>query len=57
VASTFTRYYAADLFLWGYVKDIVYKTLVTALDELTLRIVAAIETFNTANAGEQLEGN
>jgi hypothetical protein len=33
-----------DLFLWGYVKDIVYKTPVTALDELKLRIVAAIET-------------
>jgi hypothetical protein len=32
------------LFLWGYVKDIVYKTPVTSLDELKLRIVAAIET-------------
>jgi hypothetical protein len=37
-----------DFFLWGYVKDIVYKTPVTpvtSLDELTLRIVAAIETL------------
>jgi hypothetical protein len=33
-----------DFFLWGYVKDIVYKTPVTSLDELKLRIVAAIET-------------
>jgi hypothetical protein len=32
-----------DLFLWGYVKDIIYKILVTSLDELKLRIVAAIE--------------
>jgi hypothetical protein len=29
--------------LWRYVKDIVYKTPVTSLDELKLRIVAAIE--------------
>jgi hypothetical protein len=28
----------------GYVKDIVYKTPVTSLDELKLRIAAAIET-------------
>jgi hypothetical protein len=33
-----------DLFLWGYVKDIVYKTPVITLDELKLRIVAAVET-------------
>jgi hypothetical protein len=31
------------LFLWGYVKDIVYKTLVTSLDELKLRTVTVIE--------------
>jgi hypothetical protein len=31
-------------FLWGYVKNIVYKTPVTSLDELKLKIVAAIET-------------
>jgi hypothetical protein len=42
-----------DFFLWGYVRDIVYKAPVSSLDELKLRIVAAIET----NAGEQLEGN
>lgn len=35
-----------DFFLWGYVKDIVYKTPVTSLDELKLRIVAAIETVS-----------
>jgi hypothetical protein len=34
-----------DFFLWGYVTDIVYKTPVTSLDELKLRIVAAIETI------------
>jgi hypothetical protein len=33
-----------DFLLWGYVKDIVYKTTVTSLDEPKLRIVAAIET-------------
>jgi hypothetical protein len=33
-----------DFFLWGYVKDIVNKTPVTSLDEMKLRIVAAIET-------------
>jgi hypothetical protein len=33
-----------DFFLWRYVKDIVYRTPVTSLDELKLRIVAAIET-------------
>jgi hypothetical protein len=33
-----------DFFLWGYVRDIVYRTPVTFLDELKLRIVAAIET-------------
>jgi hypothetical protein len=33
-----------DFFLWGYIKDIVYKIPVTSLDELKLRIVAAIET-------------
>jgi hypothetical protein len=32
-------------FLWGYVKDIVYKTPVTSFDELKLRIVAVIETI------------
>jgi hypothetical protein len=33
-----------DFFLWGYVKDIAYKTPVTSLDDLKLKIVAAIET-------------
>jgi hypothetical protein len=33
-----------DCSLWGYVKGIVYTTSVTSLDELKLRIVAAIET-------------
>jgi hypothetical protein len=28
-----------DFFLWGYVKDTVYKTPVTSLDELKVRIV------------------
>jgi hypothetical protein len=32
-------------FLRGYIKDIFYRTLVTSLDELKLRIVAAIETY------------
>jgi hypothetical protein len=32
------------IFLWGYVKDIVYMTPVTNLDELKLRIIAATET-------------
>jgi hypothetical protein len=33
-----------DFYLCGYVKDTVYKTPVTFLDELKLRIFAAIET-------------
>jgi hypothetical protein len=33
-----------DFFLWGYVKDIVYKTPLSSLDELKLRIVAVIKT-------------
>jgi hypothetical protein len=33
-----------DFFLWVYVKGIVYKTPVSSLDELKLRIVTAIET-------------
>jgi hypothetical protein len=32
-----------DFFLWVYVKDIVYKTPMTSLEKLKLRIVAAIE--------------
>jgi hypothetical protein len=35
---------ATVFFLWGYVKDIVYKTPVTSLDELKPRFVAVIET-------------
>jgi hypothetical protein len=35
-----------DFFLWGYIKDIVYKTPVTSLDELKLRIVAAIKQLH-----------
>jgi hypothetical protein len=56
VASALTRYYALDDFLSGYVKDIVYKTPVTSLDELKLRIVAPIETV-TPQMLENLEGN
>jgi hypothetical protein len=33
-----------DFFLGGYVKDIVYETPVTSLNELKLRIVAVIKT-------------
>jgi hypothetical protein len=32
-----------DFFLWGYVRDIVYKTPVTSVNELKLTIFAAIE--------------
>jgi hypothetical protein len=32
-------------FMWGYVKDTVYKTPVTSLPELKPRIVTAIETI------------
>jgi hypothetical protein len=32
-----------DFFLWGYIRDIVYETPVTSLNELRLRIVATIE--------------
>jgi hypothetical protein len=33
-----------DFLLWGYVKDIVYKTSVSSHSELKLRIVAALGT-------------
>jgi hypothetical protein len=46
-----------DFFLWAYVKDIVYKTPVTSLDVLKLRIVASDRNSYTANAGEHFEGN
>jgi hypothetical protein len=36
-----------DFFLWGYVKDIIYKTPVTSHDEMKLRIVATIETITS----------
>jgi hypothetical protein len=32
------------LFLWEYVKDVVYKNFVTSVDEVKLTIVTAIET-------------
>jgi hypothetical protein len=46
-----TQFYLAtlcslDFFLWGYGKDIVYKTPVTSLHELKVRIVAAIKTVS-----------
>jgi hypothetical protein len=44
VVSALTRYYAVEFFLWGYVKDIVYREPVISLDELKLKIVAALET-------------
>jgi hypothetical protein len=40
--------------MWRYIKGNVYKTPVNSLDELKLRIVAAIENY-TANTGEHLE--
>jgi hypothetical protein len=43
VDSAFTTKYAVYFFLWGYVKNIAYKTPVTSFDELKLRIVTAIE--------------
>jgi hypothetical protein len=33
-----------DILLWRYVKDIVYKSPVTSVDELKLRMVSALET-------------
>ncbi|GBM49030.1 hypothetical protein AVEN_153546-1 [Araneus ventricosus] len=46
-----------DFFLWGFVKNIVYKTPVPSLDELKRRIVTAIQKCYPTNAGEHLEGN
>lgn len=46
-----------DFFSCGYVKDIVYKTFVTSLDELKLRNVAVIEILTPQNAGGHLDGN
>jgi hypothetical protein len=44
-----------DFSLWGHVKDIVYKIPVNSLDELKLRIVAAVETV-TQQMLEKLRG-
>jgi hypothetical protein len=43
VIKTEDRYRTQYGFLWRYVKEIVYKTPVTSLDELKPRIVGAIE--------------
>jgi hypothetical protein len=45
-----------DFFLWGYVKDIIYKTVVNSLDEVKLRTLVAIENNYTANTGEHFGG-
>jgi hypothetical protein len=44
VAPALTQISPLGFFLWEYVEDIVYKTSVTSLDELKLRILAGIET-------------
>jgi hypothetical protein len=46
-----------DFFLWGYVKDIVYKVPVTSLDELKVRIFATIETVTPQMLENTWEGN
>jgi hypothetical protein len=53
VASDLNRFYAAWFLPVGYVKNIIYKTPATSLEELKLRIVAAIETITP----QTLEGN
>ena len=35
-----------DFFLWGYVKDIVYRTPVPNIDELIMRITAAVANID-----------
>lgn len=37
-----------DFFLWGYVKDIVYKTKVRDINDLKERIIDAIATVDEA---------
>ncbi len=44
MATSFTRHNPLDFFLWGYVKEIVYRTKVNNLQELKERISAAIES-------------
>jgi hypothetical protein len=51
VATALPRYYAPPFSLWGRLKDIVYKTPVTSLDGLELRIVAAFETVTPQMLG------
>jgi hypothetical protein len=46
-----------DFFLWGYVKDIVYKTPVTSLNELKLGIVSAIEKVTSQMLQNTWRGN
>jgi hypothetical protein len=42
-----------DFFLWGYVKNIVYATKVTSVEQLCERIRGAIETVTP----QMLQGN
>ncbi|GBM40380.1 hypothetical protein AVEN_106128-1, partial [Araneus ventricosus] len=37
-----------NFFLWGYVKDIVYQSLIRDTDELKSRITAVIQTVDSA---------
>jgi hypothetical protein len=44
MATTFTRLYASELFLFGYVKNKVYSTPVPDIDNLKARIRDALAT-------------
>ena len=41
-----------DFFLWGYVKDIVYRTPVPNIDELIMRITAAVSNTTSTCCSE-----
>ena len=48
MATTFTRHHSLDFFLWGFVKDIVYKTKVRDIDDVEQRISNAMTTIDEA---------
>ena len=48
MATMFTRHHSLDFFLWGYIKNIVYRTKVWDMTDLKQRISNAIATFDEA---------
>ncbi|GFW39506.1 uncharacterized protein TNCV_3908151 [Trichonephila clavipes] len=48
MASTFTRSYTLDFFLWGHLKELVYRDVVTTQKDLGARLHAACTSVDPA---------